>query len=98
MDSIGKFFTGLIMIIVSTIVVGFVLMKTWAWFVVPVFTSLPKMTFGQAVGLSVFLSILIARKDDKEIDFDELVEKFFGGLIFTALLFLFAWLVYVFIR
>jgi hypothetical protein len=98
MDTIGKFFTGLIMIIVSTIVVGFVLMKTWAWFVVPVFTSLPKLTFGQAVGLSVFLSILIAKRANKEYEFYELVDKFFNDLIFTALLFLFAWLVYVFIR
>lgn len=73
-------------------------MKTWAWFIAPVFTSVPKLTFTQSVGVSIFLSIFIAKRANKEYEFYELVDKFFNDLIFTALLFLFAWLVYVFIR
>ena len=101
MDTIGKFFTGIIMLIVSIIISGFLLMKTWAWFIAPVFTSVPKLTFTQSVGVSIFLSIFIAKranKANKEYEFYELVEKFFNDLIFTAILFLLAWIVYISIQ
>jgi hypothetical protein len=98
MDTIGKIFTGVIMLIIYIIISGFLLMKTWAWFIVPVFTSVPKLTFAQSVGISIFLSIFITKRDNKEYEFDELVDKFFNDLIITSMLFLLAWIVYIFIQ
>lgn len=39
------------LVIYSSISWGFVLMKFWVWFVLPVFPLLPVLTFWQAVGL-----------------------------------------------
>jgi hypothetical protein len=99
MDTLGKFFAGLIMVVISIIISGFMFFKLWAWFIMPVFISAPKLTFAQSVGISVFLSIIFARKyDTKEKDFDEVIESFIGGILLIAVLFLFAWIVYLFIH
>lgn len=98
MKSIGKFFAGLVMIIVATIISGFMVFKLWAWFIIPVFPSLPTLTFIQAVGISVLLTVIFGKRDTKEKDYDEIVESFFGGIIYSALIFLFAWIVYLLIH
>lgn len=36
---------------------GFVLFKFWGWFIVPVFTTLPLITFWQAVGLMFVVAL-----------------------------------------
>jgi len=36
---------------------GFVTFKFWTWFVLPVFVTLPALTFLQAVGLWVFITL-----------------------------------------
>jgi hypothetical protein len=98
MESIGKIFTGLVMIVVATIIAGFMLFKLWVWFIIPVFPSLPTLTFAQAVGITVFLTVIFGKRNTKDRDYDEIVESFFNELIYTALVFLFAWIVYLFIH
>ena len=39
---------------------GFVCFKFWGWFVLPVFTTLPHITFWQAIGLMFFISLFKA--------------------------------------
>ena len=100
METFGKFMLGVIMIIIGILVSGFMLFKLWAWFVVPVFESLPQMTFSQSVGLALFLSIMFARnpqtKDDE--DFSDLIGKFLAGLLISVFLFGFSWIVYLIIK
>lgn len=36
---------------------GFVCYKFWGWFILPIFTTLPVITFWQAVGLMFFISL-----------------------------------------
>lgn len=38
---------------------GFVCMKTWNWFVQPIFTTLPVLAYFQAVGLMTFVGLVI---------------------------------------
>ena len=38
---------------------GFVCSKTWNWFVQPIFTTLPVLSYFQAVGLMTFVSTII---------------------------------------
>ena len=40
---------------------GFVLYKTWYWFVLPVFPSLPHVSYVQAIGLSIFITLFHSR-------------------------------------
>jgi hypothetical protein len=101
METFGKFMLGVIMIIIGTLVSGFMLFKLWAWFVLPVFESLPQMTFSQSVGLSLFLTIVFYRNPHttkEEQDFSELIGKFLAGLLLYIFLFGFAWIVYLIIK
>lgn len=36
---------------------GFVMTKLWMWFLLPVFPQMPHITFWQAVGLYIFLTL-----------------------------------------
>lgn len=36
---------------------GFVMFKFWYWFLLPVFTTLPKIDYWQAIGLILFLML-----------------------------------------
>lgn len=36
---------------------GLVMYKFWGWFLLPVFPSLPSLTFAQAMGLAVFIGL-----------------------------------------
>jgi len=43
--------------IYSTLAWGLILYKFWGWFVLPVFTELPELTFLQALGLMFVVSL-----------------------------------------
>ena len=48
---------------------GYVLLKFWSWFVLPVFPNMPHISFAQAVGL-VFVFALITHKDADYIKYE----------------------------
>ena len=58
--------------IYSTLSWGLVLFKFWGWFVLPTFTSLPELSFVQALGLMFVVSLFksmnteIIKKEYKE--------------------------------
>lgn len=54
-----------ILLIYSAFAWGFVLYKLYGWFLMPVFTTLPVITFTQAVGIMLFLR-LFKSTDSKE--------------------------------
>lgn len=43
--------------IYSSIAWGFVMFKFYYWFILPVFTGLPMITFTMAIGLSLFIDL-----------------------------------------
>jgi hypothetical protein len=98
METFGKIVGGILMMIIGIIIGGFILMKTWAWFIVPVFPTLPVLTLPQAIGISVFYAILTAKRIDDDKDFDDISEEWVKGLIYAVLLFLVAWIVFLCIR
>jgi len=51
METIGKFFTFLILMILGTLLTGIVMLKLWVWFIVPTFEVHP-LTLIQAIGVS----------------------------------------------
>jgi hypothetical protein len=97
METIGKFFTGLILLILTAIIGGFIMVKFWEWFVLSVFT-LPSLNLIQAIGFSYFLGWLTYRgkeKKDKEFSFEKFMDTFIDTLVFSGLLFLIGWLIHL---
>ena len=52
---------------------GFVAWKFWHWFLLPVFTALPAITFIQAVGIMLFISLF--KTIPSQVLKDEYVDK-----------------------
>lgn len=46
--------------VVRSLLGGFVLSKLWAWFIVPVFVTLPELTYLHAVGVVMTVSFLLS--------------------------------------
>ena len=44
---------------------GYVLYKSWYWFLIPVFPQIPHITFYQAVGLMLFIGLFKNHNDDR---------------------------------
>lgn len=69
---------------------GLVVSDLWEWFIVPIF-GLEPLTFGQAIGLSLFLSFtckhhkLTKTEEEKEKDWESII-KFFCFTLFCWLL------------
>lgn len=63
-------------LIYSSFAWGFVCMKFYYWFILPVFTDLPRIDFYQAVGLFIFFGLFrITTHQKKYIDGKEITEK-----------------------
>lgn len=63
MKELGKIFLILLGLTYGALVGGLTVLKFYTWFLLPVFTTLPIITFTQAIGISMFLSILKTSKD-----------------------------------
>lgn len=97
MEAIGKFFTGLIMLIITTILSGFLLVKLWDWFLLPVF-EIKQITLIQAIGLTFFISCFIKTIDytkSQELTWSKFVEKFFTSIILYGILFLLGYIIHL---
>lgn len=83
MENFGKFMAIVLGMIISPIISGFVIMKLWAWFVVPIFEQNP-LRVVEAIGL-MFLINFVRLKRDKGADADEFWSEFGANLIFVIL-------------
>ena len=92
MEAVGKFFTTLIMGLFSIIARGFVIMKLWAWFIVPIF-ALNALTLVHSIGLSLVVGLLTSElKPDDDADgegwFAKIITRFvFLVIVYAAVLF-----------
>ena len=99
METIGKFFVVLILIIFATLLRGYIISKLWFWFVVPTFALNP-LTIVQAIGLSLIISyVTISKKELEPKDEDFFIEasKSFMVSIILAIYALFTgWIITLF--
>lgn len=100
MDKFQKFIGGVTLIalffIYNIFSWGFVFYKFYNWFILPVFTNLPQITFISAVGISIFTSML-NRNNQIKIDKTEEIEytKAFLSIALPFLVLGLGWLTYV---
>jgi hypothetical protein len=82
---------------------GWVLQYLWAWFVVPLWPSAPKLTAAYAIGLSLIWAHMLPRlrpkddKDDKRTP-TELASALALELLNPLVVLLFGWLVKEYLR
>jgi hypothetical protein len=69
MEKFGKFMTIILAAILSPIINGFVLLKLWTWFIIPIF-HLEPLTLVQSIGLVFICNFILYQRNPKE-DKDE---------------------------
>ena len=62
MESIGKFVTVTFLMVLTSIVNGYVFLKLWGWFVSPTFHVEP-LILVEAIGLYLFINFLKMKKE-----------------------------------
>ena len=106
MESLGKFFTGIILLILGIMISGFVIMKFWGWFVITTISmsapgpmgmhvdiSLNPLTFAQAIGLSMFITLISSKpKTDPDATFADTVGNWLVNVIYIAVIFVIGWI------
>ena len=90
---------GIFIVIISTIIKGFVLVKLWGWFIIPVFNA-PVLSVPYAIGLSLLVNYITPTEESKEED-EELASKFLKlgakAVIAPLIVLLFGWVVVQFV-
>ena len=89
-----------VILVLSSVLNGFVLTILWKWFMIPVF-SLPAINVPQAIGISMLISFLTHqqngnKKEDKE-QFELWVSLLFNALLNPLLVLGIAWIVQLFL-
>jgi len=88
METFGKMCAMILMLIIGSLIGGFMFMKMYEWFIVYAF-SVTKLNLIQSIGVSFFISYLKYKIDKKEgkKDFKESIGDFFEALIHLLVLF-----------
>ncbi len=84
--------------IYDTLVWGLVLYKFWGWFVLPVFVTLPALTFVQALGLMFVVGLFKSNFAGENLKDEYKKSKYgqvWGVLLMPWMALLFGWLAYV---
>lgn len=81
------------------VIEGLMYSMLWKWFVLPVFTGLPELTFKTAYGLSIFLVAIKAEKFGKSSSSarESTAEQFAYHVIGILLFWAFAYLIHLWI-
>lgn len=98
MEKFGKFMVIVMAMIISPIISGFVIVKLWAWFIVPTFQANP-LRIVEAIGIMLLINCLKAKRD-KGADKDKFWTEFTNNIVFLILMAAFAlfsgWIIQMF--
>ena len=83
MENFGKIMAVILVMVISPIISGFVFMKMWAWFVVPVFYQNP-LRLVEAIGL-MFLFNYVRMRRDKGGDDNGFVTKIVEASLYVIM-------------
>ena len=98
METFGKIMALLMVLIITPIIRGFVLVKLWVLFVIPIF-NVPVIGIAQAIGISLVIGFLTAQKPVKqEIKknkdvWDDFLTSFFTMIVASLVILAFAWII-----
>ena len=100
METVGKFTTSLLIIVLGVAVQSFVFMKLSGWILTPIF-QLPELSLGQSFAVSVVTSFLIPKnskeKDTGKTPFENLIIGLTKSIFICLLFLLMGWIATFFI-
>lgn len=67
MKNLLLFVYALFVIIYGAFSYGFILHKTYYWFIFPYYENLPSFTILNAIGINLFINVLISHNNGKEL-------------------------------
>jgi hypothetical protein len=79
MENFVKFMTIVLTLTITQFINGFVIMKLWAWFIVPTF-GVVQLGLVEAIGLMLVVNFFKPINSSKKDDTEEFWEKFLKGL------------------
>jgi hypothetical protein len=91
MESFGKLAAWILLIPYR----GFVVLTLWGWFITPIF-SIREITFGEALGLSLFVSLLTSTRISKPENDPPFSYQFIYSIAFHTLALVFGFLYRIF--
>lgn len=78
---------------------GYVLFKFWTWFLIPVFPNLIHITYYQAIGIMLVISLFKNKYlEGIKNEYKDIKKNFIIGLITPWLTLIFAYFIYIFIH
>jgi len=97
METLGKLIVTLSFMVGGTLLRGYVFVKLWRWFIVPTFDLNP-LRIVEAIGLSMVVGFLVAKKRDFEPEEDKdfmtlLLKGIFWLVGFYGFMLLFGWII-----
>ena len=94
MENFGKFMTVMLSLIILPVVKGFVFMKLFNWFAVPVF-GIEQISFVLSIGIIYLMSLLLSKyeKTSKDFDWQDFGKRVAHGIIHPAFILLAGWIV-----
>ena len=96
MENFGKFMMVLIALILSPIINGFILMKFWAWFLIPTF-HLDPLRLMEAIGLILIFSLVKAKTFNRDKNtWDDFIHVMVGVVVYDGLALFIGWIVSLF--
>ena len=98
MENFGKFMTILILLVVGVLVGGFMFMKFYEWFIVPIY-NVPELRFIDYCGIAVFVSYITYKKRENKNknEWSAMWNRLLEGLVYSGLFLFIAWLISLFI-
>jgi hypothetical protein len=97
MEAFGKFMTVLLAMIISPIIGGFVIMKLWDWFIIPIFDIHPLRL---VEGIALVLIFSYIKADYKKTTTENFWEDFIAKCLFVVTMAAFAlfagWIIHLF--
>lgn len=105
MENLVKLVGIIILIVLSlcygAVIGGVIVSKFWGWFILPIFTTLPNITWIQGIGVSMFIGLFkYIDTNSKTIDEVEIKSKANWGLaiLYSPIILLIGYLLHLIIK
>lgn len=92
MASFGKFCLLVLLMLYGIFAWGLVCYKLYHWFVIPVFVTLPTITYYQAVGLMFFITLFKSTSAPLKDEYYDKITMYVTQVIMPFLFLLIAWI------
>lgn len=95
MANFGKLIIVILIVIIEIIIKGFIIMKLWTWFIVPIF-EINQLRIVEAIGIMLLVNYLNFKreKNNRDNDFSEELGTNIGFVIGTGIFILFSgWII-----